>query len=119
MPVRSITVGIFFDSVSSECIARGRSYVLKCAAKFVSTTLLLQITNSICSTYHDFVRKQGNQFATPDLCIAFNSGAAQGHPDYTWRMSIRVLVALKLPSLFTVCSDNQPLLSLNRRRNIL
>jgi hypothetical protein len=119
MPVRSITVEIFFDSVSSECIARGRSCVLKCAAKLVFTVLVLQIANSTCSTYHGFVRKQGNQFATPDLCIAFNSGAAQGHLGYTWRMSIKVLVERKLPSLFTVRSDTQLSLSLSRRRNIL
>ncbi|KAJ7660619.1 hypothetical protein B0H14DRAFT_3077508 [Mycena olivaceomarginata] len=75
----------FDHEICPECIARGRSCVLKCAANM----------------YHDFVRKQGNQFATPDLCIAFNSGAAQDHPDYTWRMSIKVLVARKLPSLFT------------------
>ncbi|KAJ7873967.1 hypothetical protein B0H13DRAFT_2669175 [Mycena leptocephala] len=75
----------FDHEICRECIARGRSCVLKCAA----------------NTYHGFVRKQGNQFATPDLCIAFNSGAAQGHLGYTWRTSIKVLVERKLPSLFT------------------
>ncbi|KAJ6589782.1 hypothetical protein B0H10DRAFT_2093136 [Mycena sp. CBHHK59/15] len=75
----------FDHEICLECITRGRSCVLKCAA----------------NTYHDFVRKQGNQFATPDLCIAFNSGAAQGHLGYTWWMSIKVLVERKLPSLFT------------------
>ncbi|KAJ7354196.1 hypothetical protein DFH08DRAFT_854386 [Mycena albidolilacea] len=75
----------FDHKICPECIARGRSCVLKCAANM----------------YHDFVRKQGNQFATPDLCIAFNSGAAQDNLGYTWRMSIKVLVARKLPSLFT------------------
>ncbi|KAF8142555.1 hypothetical protein K438DRAFT_1635355, partial [Mycena galopus ATCC 62051] len=63
--------------------------------------MLLEITDRICSTYHDFVRKQGDQFETPDLCIAFNSGAAQGHMGYTWQTSIKVLVQRKLPSLFT------------------
>ncbi|KAJ7208543.1 hypothetical protein GGX14DRAFT_697972 [Mycena pura] len=75
----------FDHEICLECITRGRSCVLKCAA----------------NTYHDFVRKQGNQFATPDLCIAFNSGAAQGHLGYTWRTSMKVLVERKLPSLFT------------------
>ncbi|KAJ7154399.1 hypothetical protein C8R43DRAFT_1066382 [Mycena crocata] len=75
----------FDHEICRECIARGRSCVLKCVA----------------NTYHDFVRKQGNQCATPDLCIAFNSGASRGQLGYTWRMSIKVLVERKLPSLFT------------------
>ncbi|KAF7364463.1 Zinc finger mynd domain-containing protein 17 [Mycena sanguinolenta] len=91
----------FDHEICPECIARGRSCVLKCAAELVfATTLLLWITDYSFSTYHDFVRKQGNQFKTPDLCVAFNSGAAQ-HVDYTWRTSIKVLAERKLPSLFT------------------
>ncbi|KAJ7279736.1 hypothetical protein C8J57DRAFT_1712667 [Mycena rebaudengoi] len=74
----------FDHEICPECIARGRSCVLKCAA----------------DTYHDFVRKQGDQFETPDLCIAFNSGATQGHVGYTWQTSIKFLVERKIPSLF-------------------
>jgi hypothetical protein len=120
MPVRSITVENFFHLFSSECIARGRSCVLKCAAELVLTTLmLLETTDRICSTYHDFVRKQGDQFETPDLCIAFNSGATQGHVGYTWQTSIKFLVEHKIPSLFTVRSDNQLSFSLSQPQRIL
>ncbi|KAJ7239505.1 hypothetical protein C8J57DRAFT_1245938 [Mycena rebaudengoi] len=75
--------------------------IMKYAQLVLTTVMLLETTDRICSTYHDFVRKQGDQFETPDLCIAFNSGATQGHVGYTWQKSIKFLVERKLPSLFT------------------
>ncbi|KAJ7210223.1 hypothetical protein C8J57DRAFT_1733652, partial [Mycena rebaudengoi] len=47
--------------ICPDCMVLDRSYVIEYAA----------------AAYNDFVEKQGNKFGNPDLCIAFNSGAAQ------------------------------------------
>ncbi|KAJ7473006.1 hypothetical protein B0H11DRAFT_2282779 [Mycena galericulata] len=73
----------FNHEICHDCMALGRSYVLEYAA----------------DRYHDFVKKQGNEFEKPDLCIAFHSGAAL--PGYTWPTTVKLLVERKLPSLFT------------------
>ncbi|KAJ6552023.1 hypothetical protein DFH09DRAFT_988435, partial [Mycena vulgaris] len=70
--------------ICPDCMALGRSYVLEYAAE----------------SYHEFVEKQGSKFEKPDLCIGFNSGAAQV-PWYTWPTTFKLLVERKLPSLFT------------------
>ncbi|KAF7357344.1 MYND-type domain-containing protein [Mycena sanguinolenta] len=72
--------------ICSDCIKRGRSYVLE----------------FIPEAYHDFVRKQGSDFKHPDLCIGFNSGANYSRVcGYTWPATFKVLVEHKIPSLIT------------------
>ncbi|KAJ6597471.1 hypothetical protein DFH09DRAFT_903985 [Mycena vulgaris] len=51
-------------------------------------------------TYHELVQKKGSEFETPDLCIAFNSGALQVSM-HTWPATFQVLVERRIPSLFT------------------
>ncbi|KAJ6568521.1 hypothetical protein B0H19DRAFT_1023955 [Mycena capillaripes] len=51
-------------------------------------------------TYHELVQNKGGEFETPDLCIAFNSGASQASM-HTWPATFQVLVERKIPSLFT------------------
>ncbi|KAJ7246664.1 hypothetical protein C8J57DRAFT_1190284 [Mycena rebaudengoi] len=70
--------------ICPDCMALGRSYVLEYVAE----------------PYHEFVEKQGSEFENPDLCIGFNSGAAQV-TWYTWPTTFKMLVERKLPSLFT------------------
>ncbi|KAJ7447747.1 hypothetical protein B0H11DRAFT_1929491 [Mycena galericulata] len=87
--------------VYPDCMALDRSYVLEYAAESVlATILLLLIIECICSTYHDFVEKQGNKLEKPDLCIGFNSGASQV-PTYKWPTTFKLLIEHKLPGLFT------------------
>ncbi|KAJ7101498.1 hypothetical protein B0H15DRAFT_413126 [Mycena belliarum] len=54
----------------------------------------------VADTYHGYVHNQGPKFAPPDLCIAFNPGAAQESAG-TWPATRAVLVARKIPSVFT------------------
>ncbi|KAJ7436882.1 hypothetical protein B0H11DRAFT_636125 [Mycena galericulata] len=93
--------------ICPDCMALGRSYVLEYAAELVLATILfLRIIECICSTYHDFVEKQGNKFEKPDLCIGFNSGASQV-PTYKWPATFKLLVERKLPSLFTAYNRDE------------
>ncbi|KAJ7829224.1 hypothetical protein B0H13DRAFT_2436056, partial [Mycena leptocephala] len=55
-------------------------------------------------TYHDFVQKKGPDFEKPDLCVAFNSGVAQVP---MWTETVQLLVAKKIPSLFTSYSRDE------------
>ncbi|KAJ7681930.1 hypothetical protein DFH06DRAFT_1029771 [Mycena polygramma] len=57
-------------------------------------------------TYHEYVQKKGSEFEKPDLCIAFNSGASQ-MPMYNWSPTFRLLVARKIPTLFTSYSREE------------
>ncbi|KAJ7837448.1 hypothetical protein B0H13DRAFT_2421630 [Mycena leptocephala] len=45
------------------------------------------------------VTRQGSQFEKPDLCVAFNSGAAQTSQD-TWPPTFKILLDRKIPTLF-------------------
>ncbi|KAJ7474413.1 hypothetical protein B0H11DRAFT_2035296 [Mycena galericulata] len=51
-------------------------------------------------TYHGYVASKGSQFEKPDLCIAFNSGAAQISQE-TWPATFKILVEREIPTLFT------------------
>ncbi|KAJ7849169.1 hypothetical protein B0H13DRAFT_2403143 [Mycena leptocephala] len=51
-------------------------------------------------TYHELVQNKGSAFDTPDLCVAFNSGASQ-ESMHTWPATFQVLVERRIPSLST------------------
>ncbi|KAJ7286832.1 hypothetical protein C8J57DRAFT_1282125 [Mycena rebaudengoi] len=75
---------IFDCQVCRQCTLRGR----KCIHEFA------------VDTYHGYAASKGSQFEKPDLCIAFNSGAAQTSQE-TWPATFKILVDRKIPTLFT------------------
>ncbi|KAJ7728207.1 hypothetical protein B0H16DRAFT_1470580 [Mycena metata] len=52
------------------------------------------------SVLHDYVRTKGKPSKWPDVCVAFNSGAAQTSQK-SWSATLKVLVDRKIPILFT------------------
>ncbi|KAJ7711963.1 hypothetical protein B0H16DRAFT_584656 [Mycena metata] len=85
MPVRGgLTQTTFSPEVCSACAQRGRKCIHEHA--FV--------------TYHEFVANKGSEFESPDICIAFNSGASQASM-HTWPPTFKLLVEQKIPTLFT------------------
>ncbi|KAJ7915690.1 hypothetical protein B0H13DRAFT_1711292 [Mycena leptocephala] len=78
-----------------------RTKVVQCC-QLCSTRGRGQIHQYVSDTYHSFVERQGRSFDTPDLCIAFNSAAAQDCK--SWRPTLEVLLQRKIPSIFT--ADN-------------
>ncbi|KAL0576979.1 hypothetical protein V5O48_004989 [Marasmius crinis-equi] len=50
-------------------------------------------------TYHEYVRKQGSKYITPDLAVAFNSGASE-NPS-SWKETMKILVTRKVATVFT------------------
>ncbi|KAJ7743443.1 hypothetical protein DFH07DRAFT_835518 [Mycena maculata] len=59
-----------------------------------------RVHEHVSDTYHAYVQAQGTKFETPDLCIAFNSGASQ-ESTHSWPATFKLLVDRKMPSVFT------------------
>ncbi|KAF8212850.1 hypothetical protein K438DRAFT_1751270 [Mycena galopus ATCC 62051] len=94
--IREVSCGPVFEEILHRLPEVNTLDLILCGPK---VPIRDSFDHEICSMYHDFVRKQGNQYETPDLRIAFNSGAAQVGD--TCRTSVKVLAERKLPSLLT------------------
>ncbi|KAF8152767.1 hypothetical protein K438DRAFT_1864090 [Mycena galopus ATCC 62051] len=75
---------IFDRQVCPQCTLRGRKCIHELAV----------------NTYHGYAASKGHQFEKPDLCIAFNSGAAQISQE-PWAPTFKFLAERKIPTLFT------------------
>ncbi|KAK7455903.1 hypothetical protein VKT23_010942 [Stygiomarasmius scandens] len=64
--------------------------------------------------YHDYVSRQSARFNTPDLAVAFNSGASERGedgvgPGDSWKETMKLLVEKKIPSVFTSFNESEAL----------
>ncbi|KAJ7172900.1 hypothetical protein C8R43DRAFT_874009 [Mycena crocata] len=57
--------------------------------------------------YSDLPRRLGSRYSTPDLAIAFNSGASEPHDAEEWESTAALLVARGIPTVFTAYTQDE------------